>query len=113
MNRRGFFSAIASAVAAGIVIPRESIIVQPERPPFMIAPGVLDLNWEQWSSQRVYAYTTDEETSIHVRRIPDGATLFNPSGPFLFPRIEEMTRAEFAKRYPPAIGRLRFLHVDV
>jgi hypothetical protein len=42
MNRRGFFSAIASAALAGIVIPRELISIQSIWPP-SITDDVFDL----------------------------------------------------------------------
>lgn len=119
MTRRGFFSSIAAAAIAGIAIPRELIVaserapclVQPRdhlqeyvdshafmMPPFMFHPVAFVLAWGD-----------DQETGIHVRAMETPEQRLEIHATF----VEEMTRAEFARRYPPAVGRVRFLEVDV
>lgn len=92
MNRRGFFSAIASAVAAGIVIPRESIIVA--------TPALVLRVPMRWTFYQGAYYKTDEETGIHVRLFPDPAQRMDIQAEWLSP-VETITPAEFARRYPP------------
>jgi hypothetical protein len=112
MNRRGFFSAIASAVAAGIVIPRESIIVAP--PPLIVQPRDYLREFVDKHSflfnkhaftlvypRAFYRIETDEETGIHVRLFPDPAQRMDIQAEWVSP-IEEITRDENARRYPEA-----------
>lgn len=106
MNRRGFFTRIAAAALAGIVIPGEA--PRDHLRDYVAGhSGFIDACAAQQEAIDAWMPLEDPAGSITFVRInalhlsDSLPTLFNPAGPHHWSHIQEMTRAEFERRYPP------------